>query len=135
MSNNVLKQTKQRHVPTLQKHVRMNNQDIRKNIKSFKVSDRPQILFLIFSKFKRMNLLPLIFKRNEVNWFAKICLILEVKFGDGPLIKAPLPTRATQSEAFCRTVVLTKVVKNWPRNTWNVLLFKYNCWQRCPEFY
>ena len=66
MSNNVLKQTKQRHVPTLQKHVRMNNQD-RKNIKSFKVSDRPQILFLIFSKFKRMNLLPLIFKRNEVN--------------------------------------------------------------------
>ena len=67
MSNNVLKQTKQRHVPTLQKHVRMNNQDIRKNIKSFKVSDRPQILFLIFSRFKRMNLLPLIFKRNEVN--------------------------------------------------------------------
>ena len=67
MSNNVLKQTKQQHVPTLQKHVRMNNQDIRKNIKSFKVSDRPQILFLIFSKFKRMNLLPLIFKRNEVN--------------------------------------------------------------------
>ena len=64
MSNNVLKQTKQRHVPTLQKHVRMNSQD-RKNIKSFKVSDRPQILFLIFSKFKRMDLFPLIFKRNR----------------------------------------------------------------------
>ena len=53
MSNNVVKQVKRLHVPTLQKHVRINNQGIRKNmIKSFNVSDCLQISILILSEFK-----------------------------------------------------------------------------------